>query len=178
MGPIKTSIKNITHVLRTWQYLSLTIGMAFLFYMFMALVANIKIMLNAFSTINIFHGLSFTWTLLIGYYNTISLFAFMSIIITSVLFGVLVSLLVYKTIALKSLEKKTSGFASLGLFLGILAPGCAACGVGFLSLIGLGGAIILPFQGAELSFLAILILAVSIHNVGKNLYTCRIKTAA
>lgn len=46
--------------------------------------------------------------------------------------------------------------------LGIVGSGCAACGLPVLSLLGLSGSIIyLPFRGAELSYLAVLLLSIS-----------------
>lgn len=47
-------------------------------------------------------------------------------------------------------------------FLGIVGSGCAACGLPVLSLLGLSGSVIyLPFRGAELSYLAVILLSIS-----------------
>lgn len=46
--------------------------------------------------------------------------------------------------------------------LGLAGSGCAACGLPILSLLGLTGAIIyLPFRGAEISYLAVILLSIS-----------------
>ena len=48
--------------------------------------------------------------------------------------------------------------------LGVVGSGCASCGLPILALLGLGGAAAyLPFQGAELSLVAIILLAVSLY---------------
>jgi len=53
-----------------------------------------------------------------------------------------------------------SGF---GLFLGVFVPSCLACGIGLAGLLGLTASFAsLPFQGREISFLAMFIISFSI----------------
>ncbi len=53
--------------------------------------------------------------------------------------------------------------------LGIIGGGCASCGLPVLALPGISGAIAyLPFQGMELSIVAIILLAVSLFSLLKN----------
>ena len=69
---------------------------------------------------------------------------------------------------IKSSSGKTFGFfGTTGIFLGILAPGCIACGVGLLSVFGISAAVLssLPFEGLELSLLAIGILSFSTYKI-------------
>lgn len=48
--------------------------------------------------------------------------------------------------------------------IGIIGSGCAACGLPILSLLGIGGSILyLPFHGAELSYLAAILLSISFY---------------
>ncbi|MDP2838294.1 MAG: hypothetical protein Q8O53_03410 [Candidatus Moranbacteria bacterium] len=47
--------------------------------------------------------------------------------------------------------------------LGIVGSGCASCGLPILALLGFGGAAYLPFQGMELSLVAIAFLSVSLY---------------
>ena len=48
--------------------------------------------------------------------------------------------------------------------LGIVGSGCASCGLPILALLGFGGAAAyLPFRGVELSFVAIILLSVSLY---------------
>ena len=52
--------------------------------------------------------------------------------------------------------------------LGIIGSGCASCGLPILAFLGLSGAIFyLPFQGLELSVLAIILLSVSLYSLTK-----------
>ena len=54
--------------------------------------------------------------------------------------------------------------------LGIVGSGCAACGLPILSLLGLGGSVIyLPYRGAELSYVSLVLLSVSLYFLLKNL---------
>lgn len=47
--------------------------------------------------------------------------------------------------------------------LGIIGSGCTACGLPILSLLGLSGSILyLPLRGAELSYLAVILLSISL----------------
>ena len=50
-------------------------------------------------------------------------------------------------------------------------PGCAACGIGLLSLFGISAASLtfLPFKGLEFSILSIIILSVLIFEITKNI---------
>ena len=65
----------------------------------------------------------------------------------------------------------------IGTFLAIFVPGCAACGIGLVSLLGLGGGLInfLPWNGIEISIISIIILLIAIYQITKNMYVCKIK---
>ncbi|MHB9285479.1 hypothetical protein ACKVMT_00385 [Halobacteriales archaeon Cl-PHB] len=61
-----------------------------------------------------------------------------------------------------------SGGSAVGVFLGLLGAGCAACGTallaGLLSLVGAAGLVtLLPFEGLELSGLAVVVLLLSLY---------------
>ena len=69
----------------------------------------------------------------------------------------------------KSLRGSLTKSGTVGAFLGVAAPVCASCGIGMLSLIGLGGALIfLPFQGLEIGLLSIALLSYSVITLGSN----------
>jgi len=66
------------------------------------------------------------------------------------------------------LSAEGGGGGALGVLLGALGAGCAACGsavlVGLLSLVGAGGLVLLlPFEGLELSALALVALGLSMY---------------
>lgn len=53
--------------------------------------------------------------------------------------------------------------------LGIVGSGCAACGLPILSLLGLSGSVMyLPFRGAEISYISLVLLTVSFYLLIKN----------
>ncbi|PIY69145.1 hypothetical protein COY90_02165 [Candidatus Roizmanbacteria bacterium CG_4_10_14_0_8_um_filter_39_9] len=48
--------------------------------------------------------------------------------------------------------------------LGIVGSGCAACGLPILSLLGLSGSVMyLPFRGAEISYISLVLLTISFY---------------
>ena len=63
------------------------------------------------------------------------------------------------------------------MFLAVFAPGCAACGVGLASVLGIGAGALsfLPYDGFELSVASIGILGLTILNVTKNMFVCKLK---
>jgi len=88
------------------------------------------------------------------------------------------SLIMYKVRVVKETGGRRLGFfASVGLFIGVLAPGCAACGIGLLSLLGLSAAFLtfLPYDGLELSIFAVGIMAIVIFKMSDNLTICKIR---
>ena len=107
--------------------------------------------------------------LFLGFGNTIVWHSYASLILIALLLGMFFSLVVYRTkMSVKVMDKKGTGiFASLGVFLGVLAPGCAACGMGILSAPGFGVIAVnfLPFKGLEISILSIIILGFSVFKI-------------
>ncbi len=112
-------------------------------------------MAKAFPLFLISYGDFFTEKFLIG------------LIILSVLFGILFTLITYKTKMIKEFSKKGGALATVGIFLGIIAPGCSACGVGILSVLGISSATLsfLPFGGFELIIISILVMIYSVYKI-------------
>jgi len=158
-------------VLRSWKYASLFIILTFVFYSFNAIIGNWKTLTSFYSSTGFFGTTKLFFTLLIGFHNTVLTSSFISLIFVSILFGLLFSLIVYRTFEIKSTLKGGGLFASLGIFIGALAPGCAACGIGLLSLFGISAAFlsVLPLGGLELSFLSIGILSFSIIKITRKI---------
>lgn len=102
----------------------------------------------------------------------IALSGYTGLILTTI-FSALVGVTV--TNSLIQLRANRINLDSLGAIPGFLAAGCASCGVGVLSLLGLGGVLAtLPFQGNLLRLAAVLILTAIIIRTG-NPETCRIQ---
>ena len=120
---------------------------------------------------NFFFGIKFFFVLFFGFKETIIYSSFVSLVTISVLLGILFSLITYKTVMIKKSSNGIGVLGTTGIFLGILAPGCAACGIGILSALGFGAAVLtfLPFNGLEISFLAIWILLFSVAKISKDI---------
>lgn len=158
-------------VFGNWRYSLLGISVIFLFYSLNVTIANFSTIVSFYKNSGFFSSAEFFWILILGFKETIEFHSFVSLIIISVLLGMLVSLIAYRTNLVKVTSGKIGVLGTLGIFLGILAPGCAACGIGILSALGFGAAAItfLPFEGLELSWLAIGILGFSVYKISKDI---------
>jgi len=172
---MKETFVNIKKVYSNWKYLVLAIGVGIGFYIFNSLLTNISFLSNTFSNQGLMGTIKFYAIIASGYHHTILMTSFISLVLISILVGVLFTLILYKQITFK---KGNMGVMSvLGLSLGAIAPGCAACGLGLASALGFGAvlATVLPYDGLEISFLAIGLLGYSILKTSKNLNSCKIK---
>lgn len=113
------------------------------------------------------HSWEYRWNLMTallgGMWTAMTPFALALLVVVAVLTGLNMALVVRRLRQLRS-----SGSLSFAVggssFVGIVGSGCASCGLPVLALLGLGGAAAyLPFQGAELSVLAIGLLSFSLY---------------
>ena len=168
-------LKNIFNawkeVFSNWKYVVLTFFIALSFYSLNVAIGNWKIIPAFYSSTGLLETIKFFLILLWGFWSTVKFHSYVSLIIISILFGLLFSLISYRTSTLKTKNRKIGVFASIGIFIGILAPGCAACGVGLLSLFGISAAFLtfLPFEGLELSILSIGILSFSVLKISESI---------
>lgn len=174
---------NLKIVFSKKRYTFLFLGVAFLFYMVNVLISNYSGIYDFYREFGLYEGSKFFINLGIGFGESIETHSYVSLIVISILIGILISLISFriKEISLNGNDElnntKTGILGSFALFLGVLVPGCAACGIGIVSALGLGGAflIFLPFQGLEISILAIGLLGFSIYKTSKDLTICRIR---
>lgn len=162
-------------VFGNWRYFLLVIIIAFLFYEFNVLISSWKTIVSFYSSLGFFGVIKLIFILSWGFGGTILYHSYISLIIISLMFGVLFSLIGFKIFAKTGQSSKGVGFfGGLGVFLGALVPGCAACGIGLAGVLGLSTAFVtfLPYEGLELSILAIGILGFAIIKVSKDLTTC------
>lgn len=172
---IKEKLKIWKKIFGSWKYSSLALVVAILFYSFNVLVNNWGSIFGFYSNNGFIQAVNFFSILSLGFYNTIKFHSFVSLIIVSVLLGALFSIVTYKTIAGSELQSKRFGIiGSVGIFLAALAPGCAACGVGLFSVLGISAATlsIFPYEGLELSIFAIFLLTFSIGKITKSMNGC------
>jgi len=113
------------------------------------------------------HSLSYKWNLLVallaGMWTAMSRLSLFLLVVVAILTGANLTMVVqrFQTIRASGKMSLTVGGSSL---LGIVGSGCASCGLPILAFLGLSGAVFyLPFQGIELSVLAIVLLTISLY---------------
>lgn len=174
---LKSSSGNIKMVFSNKRYFLLVAVAVFLFYAFNVLVGNIQTLISTYSIVGLLKTVGFYFTLIGEYAGVLKLSALIAMIITGALFGILFSLVVFRALVLQPGQKTNLGFiTSIGLFFGAAAPGCAACGIGLLPLIGVSAASLsfFPFGGLELSVIAIFILIFSIVQFSEKMLVCSV----
>ncbi len=107
------------------------------------------------------YKLSVSFSLLQGMWTSMSSIALTMLIITSFLTGANVTLILQRLFFLRKLGNLHIMVGGSTL-LGLVAGGCASCGLPVIALLGLSGSVAyLPFRGSELSYIAVLLLSVS-----------------
>ncbi|MBM3232670.1 hypothetical protein FJZ18_00695 [Candidatus Pacearchaeota archaeon] len=143
------------------------------FYLANAVLANIQNYSVWIPELGFFNSLEFIRESLFGFHETITITTFYSIIVIGLLTGIFFSIIHCKFSLTRKQETSSGLISTIALFLGFLVPGCAACGVGVIALLGFGSSIAaLPFQGTEISFIAILLLCYSIIKVTSSFARC------
>lgn len=145
---------------------------ALLFFTLNVAVKNYKTLVAIANDQGLGAASSFLYTLAIGFHHTVTRASYASLVMLTFLTALLITLLAFK--ATSATTKKVGVMSGFGIALGIVAPGCAACGVGVLALIGISGATLalLPFKGLEISLLAILLLGIAIYSLTQRLRSC------
>jgi len=142
------------------------------FYVSNVVISKFSSISSYYNELGFLKGSKLFVTFILSFGNTILPHSFISLVIISILLGILFSLILYKTKMIESSSGKTFSFlGTTGIFLGVLAPGCAACGVGLISVLGLGTAVItfLPFDGLELSILSVGILSFLVFKITRDI---------
>lgn len=160
-----------------WKYVLLVFVVAFLFYALNVFIVDYATIVGSFGAAGFFETVVYFWGLLFDFWAIVSVLVFISIILISFLLGTLMALIVFKMKNVGGSASKKGGFlASVGAFMAMLVPGCAVCGVGLASVLGLGGifAGVLPYKGLEFSFLAIILLVLANYFAIKSLSGCKL----
>ncbi|MBS3092486.1 hypothetical protein J4466_03635 [Candidatus Pacearchaeota archaeon] len=154
----------------SWKYFLIFIISAFSFYFLNFFISSFQNLLWHFKNYGLKSFIAFLFNIFIGFDKTILFSSFLSFLALSILSGIFVTLIIYKSNILENSAKLGLSGAS-GLLLGILAPGCAACGLGLATALGFGTIFVnfLPFKGLEISILAIVILLFSIIKISYNI---------
>jgi len=101
-------------------------------------------------------------SLIQGMWTSMTLSGLVILFLIAILTGANLSLLFEKVRILKKFDKLQIVVGGNSL-LGIVGSGCVACGLPILSLLGLGSSLAyLPYRGAELSYLSLVLLSISL----------------
>ncbi len=173
---MKNEIRYWKRVFRDFRYSVFALIVAVLFYALNVFIANFRTLVDFYSSLGFLGSLNFFFSLMIGFKEVIRVSSFISLIVISLTLGMLFGLIVYRINVLNvhAGNKRLGFISSIGIFLGAFAPGCAACGIGLASVLGLGGAFlaVLPLKGLEFSILAIIIIGIAIFKTSKD--SCKI----
>ncbi len=179
----------INEVLTVWRrvffngrHIIIAIFSAFFFYFLNGFLFNIKNGVNTYATLGIDGSAKFLFFSSLFLANQVNKINAIGIVALSLLFGILISLLFFRFFRIDRSERKKVGFlGTIGIFLGFAAPTCVACGIGFLSFLGLSSAlVVLPFNGNEVVFVSIFLVSLSIFSLSRKLYNpvCRLNSMA
>ena len=167
----KEAASSLKKVFSDWKYSLLAVVVAIVFYMIDIFLSNFKALATISSQSGFFAMMGSLPLFMASYPAFFTVKFFIGLVILSFLFGMLFSLILYKTRMIKSASGKAGIFVTLGIFLGILAPGCPSCGIGILSVLGVGSAAIafLPFKGFGLLLISIGIMSFSVYKISKDI---------
>jgi hypothetical protein len=149
MGKLWESILFVKGVLSNWKYfliflITSLVGFLVMYKFTMLTVAN-----ESLEIFIMMSGVNYT---------------FLDLFVTAIialLFGVFVSLFVYKFVLARKVSK-TGFLGAIGLAIGLFSLGCPTCGAFFFMLIGIPLALMyLPWSGMELKILSIVFLLLS-----------------
>ncbi len=170
MRGIRIVFSTLKDVFSNFRYVVLSFVVALLFYALNVLIANWRALASFYPSLGFFGTFKLFLLFMVGFINLVKLHSYISLIIISILLGILFSLIYYKSVVIRGVGNRKLGFfASLRVLLGAIAPGCAACGIGLVSALGLGGDFlaVFPFDGLELSILAIALLGIAIYKASE-----------
>ncbi|NCN98730.1 hypothetical protein COU62_02390 [Candidatus Pacearchaeota archaeon CG10_big_fil_rev_8_21_14_0_10_35_219] len=159
-------------------YAILTIIIALIFYILNVIIQNYQTLSSFLKNYGLLSGIIYLFNGSIDFHKSTLLHSYISLVLSSLLIGILISLITFKIKNAKHKSKKTGVLSSVGIFIALLAPGCAACGIGLIAVLGIGGIFIslLPFKGLEISVLAIIIIGFAIFKISKDLTICEVCT--
>ncbi len=165
MTKISETLNTLKQIYKNRKYFYLTLIVAVVLFI---IFYKLTLATIADNSLNIFIMMS-------GYNYTY--FTLLSFVIISVLFGVYLSVFIYRFKLIKIIKEKKGtsiGFIGyLGLIAGVFGAGCPTCGSVVFALVGAPLALMyFPLRGLELRLLSIVILLVSIYLLTKSLIKC------
>jgi len=167
-------LSNFGKIFHNVNYIMFALLIGLIFFSLNVLISSFISLYDFYTDFGLLGSIKFFFNLLFGYNNTISQYSFFSLIIISLLIGLFFSMILYKYKINNSVKVGT--LSGLAIFFAMLVPGCAACGIGLVSALGLSAAVLslLPFKGLEISLISIFLLILAIFNLSGNLSSCNI----
>lgn len=164
--------------LKTKGFLIPTLSIAFIYILFVIYLMNVNLLRNTLSGDYPFsYKFNILTALLGGMWTAMTHFSLLVLVITAVLTGANLTLIVKR---IRALHSSKGVHLILGSsILGVIGSGCVACGLPIISLFGLTGSLLfLPYRGAELSIIALVLLSASLYFLLSNnlkYQACQIK---
>ena len=162
-------MKYLENVVKVFKEVFSKPGYIALSLLFTLSILFVNVVLPNFRLLVNYFNFELLWHLFFGGIVIMPPFVAITLVLISILSGILISLVVYqirKQIALNS------GVGFVGIVFGVVAPACPSCAIGLLPLLGLGGLFaFLPFGGKEISIFTIVLLVVAIAYISKKINT-------
>ncbi len=163
-------LKGLKEVFQKPKYSSIAIIIAFIFFSLNMLFPNLKTLGEIATRSGVVATVKFAAVLIEGGFMSMAPLALYSLMFIALLLGTVASLIIYKTKMNRMFFAQSGKATTIGAMLGLVAPGCASCGIGVLSALGLTSTLtILPFQGTELSVLSIILLGTSTMSLAEKI---------
>ncbi len=154
--------RGLCEVFQKPLYLGIALLTAIIFFLLNILLPNLKALKTVIASTTMSQAITFIGALLQGGINSITTTSLYVLIIISLLIGIVLSLLIYKVKMVKMFSMQDGKTTTIGAILGLAAPGCASCGIGVLSAVGLTSTLAyLPFKGMEIGLISIALLMTS-----------------
>jgi hypothetical protein len=139
-----------------------TILIAISYIILVTYLRNFLLINGTLLSFDLFSKIKLYSTLLVGMGTSMTPLAVMLMVLTSVLTGLNITVILKRFVDLKKIGKLHVAVGGSSL-LGIIGGGCAACGLPIISLLGLTGSLaFLPFKGAELPYISVFLLLLSL----------------
>lgn len=173
MSRINQARSSVRKILSKRKYFLITIIVAFIFFSLSILSKNFKLMLTLLNKTSPPEYLS----LISGLYQEgilgNQLHSTIILVSISTLLGITISVMAFKIHSRGRIKGNISKTGTFGAVLGVAVPVCVPCGIGILSILGLGSVIaFLPYQGTELGLLSIILLIYAIISLGSSISDC------
>lgn len=156
---------NLKEMMRSPKYLVIAVLTAVLFVTITIGLLNRKTLEYVLINEGFGYTLSLLGIFIIGFAQTVTPANYLAFILSSILVGILVSTILYRREMHQATSPNASLLTTLGAGIGIIAPGCAVCGLGLLPLAGvLSGSVLalFPLKGLEISLAGLVLLGFSL----------------